>query len=39
MKWVVAAYLIEAGTLMYPAEVIGDSIGHYRTCRCGIFCF
>ena len=39
MKWVVAAYLIGVGALMYPAGVISDSIGHHRTCRCGMVLF
>ena len=39
MKWVVAAYLIGVGTVMHPAGVISDSIGHHRTCRCGMVLF
>ena len=39
MKWVVAAYLIGVGALMYPAGVISDSIGYHRTCRCGMVLF
>lgn len=39
MKWVVAAYLIGVGTSMYLAGVVSDSVGHDRTCLCGMVLF